>query len=437
MSEAIRTPAAVATTAISRRRLLVYFLLFLLSTVSYIDRVSISIGAKPLAQEFSLSPVAQGYLLSSFVWTYAFCLIPIGIAVDRWGARRTIGICLALWSVMTAAAGIASNFFILVLTRLGLGVGESAVFPSGNQAIREWAPAKERGLASTLFVAGSYAGPAFGAALLGWVVSSFGWRAGFYIAGAVGLVFWAIWLAVYRSPEDAGWLGTAERQKILAERNESASGAAKSERSLTVLGLLHSQSLWGIALAHGCGIYSQYLYLTWLPSYLIDVRGMTIMKAGFYTGLPYFAAALINGVLGLISDRSLSQAALRLGQRRYLLAALKIISAVILLIPFVDSTIAVMVLLTISLSALAGAIGLHFALMHDLLRNPGNSGKASSIVVLGGNLFGAAAPIVTGYVVARTGSYNGAFAVAGILLILGAVLLLVMARKPIDQAAST
>src|SRR5579862_8885216 len=234
MSEAIRTGATVAKTTVSRRRLLVYFLLFLLSTVSYIDRVSISIGAKPLAQEFHLSPVAQGYLLSSFVWTYAFCLIPIGIVVDRWGARRTIGFCIALWSVMTAAAGVASNFFLLVLTRLGLGIGESAVFPSGNRVIREWAPAKERGLASTLFVAGSYAGPAFGAALLGWVVSSYGWRVGFYIAGAVGLAFWVIWMLVYRRPEGAGWLNTAERQKILAERNESAAGAAKSEQSLSI-----------------------------------------------------------------------------------------------------------------------------------------------------------------------------------------------------------
>ena len=338
---------------------------------------------------------------------------------------------------MTAAAGVASNFFLLVLTRLGLGIGESAVFPSGNGVIREWAPAKERGLTATLFVAGSYAGPAFGAALLGWVVSSYGWRAGFYVAGAVGLICWAVWMLVYRRPEEARWISTAERQKILTERNDGALGAAKDRKSLSILGLLRSQSLWGIALAHGCGIYSQYLYLTWLPTYLIDVRGMTIMKAGFYTGLPYFAAALINGVLGLISDRSLSQAALGLGQRRYLLAALKIVSAVILLIPFVDSTISVMVLLTISLSALAGAIGLHFALMHDLLRNPDNAGKASSIVVLGGNLFGAAAPIVTGYVVANTGSYNGAFAVAGLLLILGAALLLLMARKPIDQPAST
>ena len=436
MSEAVRTKAAVAAPSVSRRRLVIYFLLFLLSVVAYIDRISISFGAKPLADEFQLSKIEMGYVLSSFFWTYALCLIPIGIIADRWGARKTIGICIALWSVMTAAAGVASNLVILLLTRLGLGIGESAVFPAGNLVMREWAPMKERGLASTIFVAGSYAGPAFGAALLGWVVSQWGWRASFYIAGALGLVFWAFWMALYRRPEEAGWIDAAERQKILTERNDTAPGAAASGQKRSILGLLQSQSLWGIALAHGCGIYSQYLYLTWLPTYLVDVRGMTIMKAGFYTALPYLAAALINGVLGLISDRSLSQAAMDLGQRRNLLAALKILSAVILLIPFVESTTSVMILLTISLSSLSGAIALHFALMHDLLRNPENAGKAASIVVLGGNSFGLAAPIVTGYIIAGTGSYTGAFVAAGLLLLLGAGLLIVMARKPIDQPST-
>jgi MFS family permease len=433
MSHAIGTGATLAKTAISSRRLRIYFLLFLLSVVAYIDRISISIGAKPLAQEFHLSPIAMGYVFSSFFWTYAICLIPIGIVADRWGARKTIGICIALWSVMTAAASVASNLTILLLTRLGLGVGESAVFPAGGRVLREWTPAGERGLASTLFVAGSYAGPAFGATLLGWVVSSFGWRAGFYVAGGVGLVFWALWLALYQRPEEAAWLSAPERDKILSERNNGAAGASATGQRLGILGLLRSQSMWGIALAHGCGIYSQYLYLTWLPTYLIDVRGLTILKAGFYTALPYLVAALLNGVLGMVSDRSLSTVAISQGQRRNLLAALKIFSAVILLIPFVESTFWVMVLLTISLSALSGAIALHFALMHDLLLNPDNAGKASSIVALGGNGFGLAAPIVTGYIIAGTGSYNWAFGVAGILLVLGAGLLVLMARTPIDQ----
>ena len=174
------------------------------------------------------------------------------------------------------------------------------------------------------------------------------------------------------------------------------------------------------------------MYLTWLPTYLVTVRGMTLLNAGIYTTIPYLTAAAFNIVLGLVSDRGLDPASAGRGQRRNLMAGLKLVSAIVLLVPLAQSTAAIMALLTISLSALSGAIALHFALMHDLLQNEANAGKASSIVALGGNVFGLLAPIVTGYIIAGTGSYNWAFGIAGILLILGAALLIIFARTPID-----
>jgi MFS family permease len=425
--------------SVRRGRYRIYALLFLLSVVSYIDRISISVGAKSIAGEFHLSPVAMGYLLSAFFWSYALCLIPVGMLADRWGARKTIAVCIALWSVMTAAAGFASNLSVLLLTRLGLGVGESAVFPAGGRVLREWAPASERGLAATVFIAGSYAGPAFGAALLGWVVSAFGWRGGFYVSGAVGLAYLAVWSIIYQRPEDAAWVDADERAKILNERNarpvvtgQPATAMGSPAKAMSVFELSRSKTMWGLALAHGCGIYSQYLYLTWLPTYLVNVRGLTVLNAGLYTTIPYLAAAVLNVALGVISDRGLDALSASRGQRRNLMAGLKLVSAVVLLVPFVESTTAIMVLLTVSLSALSGAISLHYALMHDLLRNEANAGKASSLVALGGNGLGLLAPIVTGYVIAGTGSYNWAFGTAGVLLILGAGLLIAFARKPID-----
>ena len=152
---------------ISRRRVWIYILLFLLSVVAYIDRISISVGAKSIQTEFHLSPVAMGYVLSAFFWSYLVCLVPAGILSDRYGPRVVVGWCIAIWAAMTAAGGIASNLALLLLTRLGVGVGESVVFPAGGRVMREWTPATERGLASTIFIAGSYAGPAFGAALAG------------------------------------------------------------------------------------------------------------------------------------------------------------------------------------------------------------------------------------------------------------------------------
>jgi MFS family permease len=102
----------------------------------------------------------MGYVFSAFFLSYLVCLVPVGIWSDRVEARQAIGLCIGLWALMTAAGGMASSLTGLLLTRLGVGIGESAVFPAGGRVMREWMPAGERGLASTIFVAGSYAGPA-------------------------------------------------------------------------------------------------------------------------------------------------------------------------------------------------------------------------------------------------------------------------------------
>jgi nitrate/nitrite transporter NarK len=180
------------------------------------------------------------------------------------------------------------------------------------------------------------------------------------------------------------------------------------------------------------GINSQHLYLTWLPTYLVNVRGMTVLNAGLYTTIPYLATGILNVALGLVSDHGLDAAAASRGQRRNLMAGLKIVSAVVLLVPFVESSAAIMALLTMPLSALSGTISLHYALMHDLLQNEANAGKASSIVALEGNGSGLLAPTATGYIIAVTGSYNWAFGAASILLITGASLLVAFTRKPMD-----
>lgn len=416
---------------VHRRRVWIYLMLFMLSVVAYVDRVSISIANRPIAHEFGLSPVLMGYLLSAFSWSYLVCLVPVGMIADRWGTRRTVCTCIALWSAMTVAAGAVSSVFLLVLTRLGLGVGESVTFPAGGRVLRRWSPATERGLAATIFVSGSYVGPAFGAALVGWLVSAVGWRGGFYVAGAIGLLVFLVWLLWYREPETVSWLDADERHKILSERELRGAARVTSSTGSTLGVLLQSRTLWSLALAHGCGIYSQYLYLSWLPSYLETVRHLTVLKSGLMMAIPYLVAAAVNVCMGWVSDRVLDAEAARRGRRRLMMVVMSVVSAVILLIPYLHSTASILVVIAISLSALSGIIALHFALMHDLLVNPANAGKASAVITVGGNVFGLAAPIVTGYIIQGTGSYNGAFGVAGLLLIAGAGLLF-LAREPID-----
>ncbi len=120
-----------------RRRVLIYGLLFLMSAINYGDRAALSIGAPAIAQEFALSPVQVGYLLSSFLWTYFLFNLPAGLISDRFGARRTTAFAVALWSAATALTGATFSLWFLIATRMVMGVGEALSFPVGNRAVRE------------------------------------------------------------------------------------------------------------------------------------------------------------------------------------------------------------------------------------------------------------------------------------------------------------
>jgi len=263
-----------------------------------------------------------------------------------------------------------------------------------------------------------------------------GWRGSFLAVGAAGFLWLLAWLIWFEQPEKAKWLGAQEREKILRERDAKTSALQSRTRATRVLDLLRNRTMVGLALAEGCAVYTQYLFLTWLPSYLQTTRGLTILKTGMFTAMPYAGAALLGILLGRISDRLLTVEAVGKGRRRSMGIVMMLSSAVILFTPFVDEIWLLLVLFTISLTGMATAISLNFSLVNDLLRNPEDSGKAMSILIVGGNTFGVAAPIVTGYVIQATGSYNWAFGIAGLLLVTGATILFTMTRTPIEISPS-
>ncbi|HTS53113.1 MAG TPA: MFS transporter [Burkholderiales bacterium] len=418
------------------RRGWISLFLFSLAMINYVDRVALSVASKPIAQEFGLSPVAMGYLFSSFLWTYLVCLIPMGILVDRLGTKVVNAAGIGLWSAATMMTGVAWSFVSLIATRLAMGIGEATTFPAGGRVVREWIPAGERGLTNAIFLAGTQAGPAVGAVIVAWVISLIGWRGSFFVVGAAGGIWLVAWLLWFDTPERVSWLGDEERVKVLAERDAETKALAQRTKGTRVLDLLRTRTMWGLALAEGCAVYTQYLFLTWLPSYLQTTKQLGILKTGLFTAVPYAGAALLGIALGRVSDRILERGEVSEGRRRRMGVVMMLSSAVILFTPFVDDIWVILALFTLSLTGMATAISLNFSLVNDLLRNPEDSGKAMSILIVGGNSFGIAAPIVTGYVIQSTGSFNWAFGIAGLLLLAGATLLLTMTRDPIRIPAA-
>jgi MFS family permease len=414
----------------SYRRGWIALLLFSLAMINYIDRITLSFAIGPIAKEFALNDVAKGYLFSSFLWTYTLFLIPMGMLVDRYGSKKVAGWGIGIWSIATALTGFASGIGTLLASRLAMGAGEASSNPCGAKVIREWIPAGERGVINAAFNSGSYAGPAICALIAGTIIETFGWRALFIGAGAVGLLWLLAWILVFDKPETSRWLGEDERQKILAERNAQSKVTASDSEPVGLLRLMRTKTLWGLALTQGCNVYCQYLFLTWLPSYLQSTKHLTLLKTGLYTAVPYAVAVVLCIAMGRLSDRLLARSGAASGRRRNMIASAMMIAAVILLAPFLENVWVLLALITISLTGIATTTSLNFALLNDLLPNPKDVGKAMGFLVVGGNAFGLMAPIVTGYVISISGSYDWAFGIAGLLLVCGATATLTLTRKP-------
>jgi ACS family glucarate transporter-like MFS transporter len=426
----------VPGTASHFRRGWVYALTLALVTINYMDRSALGIVAQAVRGEFKLSPVEMGYLFSSFLWTYVICLLPIGILLDRFSARNINSIGIALWSLAMAATAGVWSFATLIVVRMVMGAGEATSIPSCGRIVREWMPAQERGVANVVWSAGSFVGPALGAVITAAIASAWGWRTAFVMLAVLGIVWLASNLIWFDRPEKVRWLTADERKKILAERSAgSPDEIGKHGSPGVVLELLKSPSQWGAMIAQAAGIYSLYLLLFWLPSYLQDTKHLTIMKTGLYTAIPWAIAVPVSIVIGLISDRLLKNDTLLAGGRRTIVIACVLLSAVLVFVPFTNDTTLILTLFALSLSGINAMISLNLSLVTDLVHRAQDVGKAISLTILSGNLCGLLAPIVTGYVVAGLGSYDWALWIAGTLLIVGAIALGTMTRDVILPAA--
>jgi MFS family permease len=405
-----------------RRGLLALYLLMLsLAAINYADRAVLSVAAPLIAAEFHVSTVTLGYLLSCFLWSYAACLILWGFAVDRFGPRATTAIGLTIWSLATVGTGFCASLPTLFASRLVMGAGEASWPPSIGRLVRDWVPVAQRALSHMIVSTGSYAGPALGSVLFAWVASHYGWRVGFFVMGGIGSLWLIAWAIYFRPPEGVG---------------EPAEHAPSGIPSGGLRQLVRNLSMWGLFFTQGTGVYTHYLFLTWLPSYLVATRHLTLMNTGMLAAVPYAVTIVVGLALAHYSDRLLQARGTHTGERRRMVAAMLLLSAVVLATPIADSTWLVLVLISVSMTGSAVANALNASLLLDLLDASDDAGKATGLLVTGGNVFGLLAPIVTGYVIAGTGSYGGAFAVAGGLLIAGAAVVLTLTRRPIITRAT-
>ncbi len=393
------TPAALP----NAQRWSIVALLFVAGLINYLDRATVSVALPNLAKDLLLSPVDKGVLLSAFFWSYALMQVPIGWCTDRYNMRWLYAGAFTVWSVACGLTGLAGSLVALILCRVLLGIGESIFLPGGTKTVSVLFPAKDRGLPTGLFESGSRLGLALGAPLIAWLVIRHGWRNMFLLIGFSAFLWLIPWFAVFR-----GHLPNAPTEP------RSSAQAVRIPRPRT---RILDRNLLGICLGAFCYGYYWFLLVTWLPDYLMTVRHLPLLKAGLHASLPYFVFAIGSPIGGWIADRLIHLGWDETRTRKGIVTLAFL--AGLLLIPAVWVASARIALILLGGASLVGASAANLLVIVQNCAPAEEVGLWTGIENLVGNTAGILAPIVTGFLVAWTGSYLPGFALAVVVLLVG------------------
>jgi sugar phosphate permease len=406
----------------SHGRWYILALISLMYLITYLDRVNISSAMPMISKEFGFDKAATGIIFGAFGWAYALFQVPGGWLSDRFGPRAVLTVIVTYWSAMTAATVAATGTLSFFIVRFLFGAGEAGAFPGATRAMQLWHPRPERGFVQGITHSASRLGAAIAPPLVAWIMFNFGWRSVFYICGAVGLVWSLLWYISYRNlPEEHGMVNRAELEHIRGlDEHGNLKPAMKEAKAADVpwATLLCSPNMWAIMCAYFTYVYCLWIFLSWLPSYLIEARHFTLLNFGIYASIPLFAGVIGDTVGGVATDWLLKRTGnTRLARRS--VAVVGLLGCAIFIVPAALTAEAgtALACLTGAMFFLECTIGPSWAVPMDA--GGKYSGTVSGMMNMAGNIGGALSPTVFGFL-AQYGNWQAPFIVAAVLLVIGA-----------------
>ena len=395
----------------SRVRYWVLVLTFLTPFVMYMDRVCMGAATPTIMREFHLSKITMGWSASAFTWAYALFQVPGGWMADRFGPRLVLAGAMAWWSAFTAATGLSFNAASLASARFSLGIGEAGAFPANARSLVRWLPASQRGFGQGFQHAGARFGAAITPMFVVYMILHTGWRVVFYLFGIFGAL-WAIAFYIYYRdyPQDHKGCNDAELEIL---KGSGFGVKPKAKRSVPWRLILRSRDLWFLSTMYFCYGWVLWIYLQWLPTYLVEARHFTQVKMGVAASLPLFAATLTNVLGGWASDK-MAHTMNNLRRGRLMVSMIGFAVAGLALIPGVlaqDVGMAVFCL-TLAMAGLELTVAVSWAMALDI--GGDFSGSVAAVMNTLGNIGGAASAVATGYLATRLG-WTWAFLIASFM----------------------
>jgi MFS family permease len=390
--------------------------------IAYVSRSALSV---PLAlpefiRTFHLSITDRGVVNSAFFWTYAVLQIPAGWVVDRYGVKFPYFLGFAIWCLASASTALTRSIPQLIVVQVLLGVGQAVVAPASYRWIRHHFVEKERGLAIALYMTGTKIGPAIGAPLAAWLIGMYDWRVMFVLIGLGGLIWLAPWLLLVKNDD---------------RQIERAAVKKEGTRPIPFGRIMASPVVWGTIVASFCYMYFVYFCMTWMPAYFMERRHLSLGKMGLYTFFSFGGMATVATLAGWAADRLIGRGHNAVTVRKWFTIVGFSIACTELIGARATSLETALVFAVVSLSGLGLATANYWALTQTLI--PGAAiGRISGIQNCACSVAGIVAPILTGWLLQKTGNYEAPMMAVLAMLLAGVFSYLFMIREKYAPRAS-
>jgi MFS transporter, ACS family, D-galactonate transporter len=402
----------------TRVRFGILALLFFGVVINYLDRANLALAIPVIGVDLHLNAVERGLVLSAFGWSYVLMQIPGGFVIDRLGPRMTFALSLGTWSIVTMLQALARNAATFIGLRVLLGITEAPAFPLNSRVVATWFPARERGFAIGVYTAGEFGGLAILTPVLSLILANLGWQAMFVICGSIGILYALFWYLTYRDPKHSRRVNQAELDYIkegggLAETVPEGRGFSWAD----VVVLLSHRQLWGIYIGQFAVGVTLWFFLTWFPSYLVEARHLSIIHAGLYASIPYISAML--GVLfgGVFSD-GLIRRGVPVGPARKTPVIIGLLGAsTIVLANFLSNINLVIAVMAVAFFC-QGMSNMSWTLVTEMAPRE-LQGLTGGVFNFFANVPSIVTPIVIGFILATTNSFNGALLFVSIVDLIG------------------
>lgn len=404
------------------RRWIVVALIFVGIMISYIDRGNLGIAATAIMRDFQFPPSSMGMLLSAFFWTYALFQIPAGFIVDRIGIKRVYAGAFLVWSLASAAIAMSRGLPDILGLRLVLGLAEAVGPIASLSFIRRNFAGSEQGLPTAIYIAGQNAGPAIGTLLGTLLIDRLGWRSMFAITGLGALLWLPFWL----------WL--APKDRVVPVQPVVPQPELKPA-DMPWRATMRNKTVWAMSASIFLTSYYWFFLLTWVPTYLTSTRGFTTLEMGRVLSTPLFIMAVLNIIAGSIADRVVKRVGSVFRVRVLFAAAGYTGAAAVLLLLVFPGREAVLPILLISVCS-TGIGNSNFWAISQHAPPAGMVGRTIGYLNTVSQMAGAAAPLITGWILGPQKQFGIALFIAGICPLLGAICLLLAGAKGLERFKS-